>query len=725
MRKFTCSVFVCAAVMLATVAEAFAQNAQTKSPATPAEQVVMMNEFAVIAEQDNGYRSANAAGASRTNTPIADTPQLVTIFNDLFIQDTFSANLTELANYNPSFQPTIADKGTYFSRGFKVNATFVDGMAQRNTFGPNYTANVDRVEFLQGPAAILYGDGPAGATINRVLKRASPRPSTRISMEIGDYTFQRTTLDTNGPLGANLGGRPLSYRVNVAVHDGNTWKLQSKNREQLYSPTVTIPLGAQTELYVNFTYDRTNLTGSFAEPVTNGVPGLVVLPNGTKLYVPIRNSTGEPIDSRPITKTLSSYDFVHRINKEFSFRSQYQYETYRQGNSEMLQQIGSYVFTATTASLNRIFRTVFVDYKADRLREELAGSVSTGAIKQKLLVGCSFDELNETDLTRQTSVAGVPPIDLVNPVYGLFTPPDLSKVPITTNSQTKNIIRSLYANDLASMFSERLFIQGGFRREQFYQRTNNRRTSKSTAVTTTTNTNSIGFVFHPTSSKNFSIWGSVSSSFEPNIQVNPDGSTLPATTGRNYEEGIKLDVLKNTLTFNVSAFHTERDKVPTADPNLVGYFYSGPGQTAQGFQVDGTYNPSRRFQILAGYVYLDAFTTAKRVTLENAPKNSFSGFARYEQIGGPLNGLFSTLGWIYRGTRDPAIAATGAFWKIPELKSFNVGLGYGWKRGEVRYQVALNIKNATDALLFADNNQTDRYVLLSPRSFLVSLRAQF
>jgi hypothetical protein len=70
------------------------------------------------------------------------------------------------------------------------------------------------------------------------------------------------------------------------------------------------------------------------------------------------------------------------------------------------------------------------------------------------------------------------------------------------------------------------------------------------------------------------------------------------------------------------------------------------------------------------------------------------------------------------GTAEPA-------WIVPEFKRLDLGLGYGWKWRAVQYRATVNLENATDELLFGDNNQNDRYGMLAPRTWRFVLRAQF
>jgi outer membrane receptor protein involved in Fe transport len=705
---------------------AVSASAQAPRAPAPVAETVLLSAFEVTTTQDKGYKATNAIGATRTNTPIADTPQSIGVFNDLFIEDTQSFDLTPLTYFDPTFVPAQPDRGSFISRGFTVNATFVDGLPQRNTFGPNYTANVDRVEILKGPAAILYGQGAGGATINRVLKRARPVFNTVVTATFADFGVRRAQLDTGGPIGLKVAQRKLAYRFNAVWQEGHTFKRNSRNDDVLYSPTFSIPLGRRTDLDVAFTYHQSNLTGNFAHPVVNGVPGRVNLTGGGSVHIPIRSAFGEPFDERPVEKTLSSYDFRHQFNRALSFRSQYQFETYNAEFSEIFPQIGQYVLTPTTAAIRRVYREQNTDTRADRARNELVADFATGPLRHKALAGFSFDETNEYQLFYQNAVAAVPAMDVINPVFGRYAVPAAGAVPVATDQQTKAIARAWYLNELVSLADGRVFVQAGVRAQDTYQRVNNRRTRAVSAIPTSADTYSLGAVWHLTAKKTVSLWAATSEAFEPNFRVNPDGETLDPTTGNTDEGGLKFDLFDSVLNGTLSAFKTKRSNVPEAAPDLgVGFFRSAPGQTSQGFELSASFNPSRRLQLNGGYAYLDAFDTRTKRTVANLSQHAFSGFARYEQPGGVLKGVFATVGYIYRGTRVPTSGAAQPEWIIPEFKRLDLGLGYGWKAGRLSYRVSANLENATDELLFGDNNQNDRYGMLAPRTWRLAIRTQF
>ena len=160
-----------------------AQTAPTSiapRPATPGE-AVQLSAFEVSTSKDIGYQSSNSAEVTRMNTAIVDIPMNVTVFNQQFMEDILARDTTDVLGYEASVRKTTENDG-FLARGVgSVSANFLNGFAQPAGFGSQSVANIERVEVIKGPAAVLYGQGGYGATINRVTKRplARPRPVAR------------------------------------------------------------------------------------------------------------------------------------------------------------------------------------------------------------------------------------------------------------------------------------------------------------------------------------------------------------------------------------------------------------------------------------------------------------------------------------------------------------------------------------------------------------------
>src|SRR5206468_2745522 len=79
----------------------------------------------------------------------------------------------------------------------------------RGISAPRDTANVERIEFLKGPAAAVYGSSEPGGTLNIVTKKPLFQPSASALLELGSWSRRRLAVDATGPLAEGL-----AYRLN-------------------------------------------------------------------------------------------------------------------------------------------------------------------------------------------------------------------------------------------------------------------------------------------------------------------------------------------------------------------------------------------------------------------------------------------------------------------------------------------------------------------------------
>ena len=123
---------------------------------------------------------ANAAEATRMNTPIENIPMNVTVFNQQFIEDLLATDTSDVLAYDASAMKRTENDGFMARGSASVGTNFLDGFAQTGGFGSQPLANIERVEVLRGPAAILYGSGGYGATFNRITKQPRPAATTAL-----------------------------------------------------------------------------------------------------------------------------------------------------------------------------------------------------------------------------------------------------------------------------------------------------------------------------------------------------------------------------------------------------------------------------------------------------------------------------------------------------------------------------------------------------------------
>jgi iron complex outermembrane receptor protein len=263
-----------AGLISATLSPVFGQE-----DATEDEPVFELSPFEVDTSSDRGYYAANTISGSRINIALQDMPMPIEVITSEFIEDTGSLDLRESLRYSSGIILTSQSQsdslegvpgGVHNGQGATANLTdttikmrgFVTESSLRKGYRRQHgsdSVNIDRIEVVRGPAALLYGIGNFGGIVNYLPKRPLTYQQTQVTALIGNDQQYRATLDTTGPVGDTLG-----YRVTAAAEDGNHWT-DIQNHESffispvlVYQPTektkitLDIELGTETTNGVGF-----------------------------------------------------------------------------------------------------------------------------------------------------------------------------------------------------------------------------------------------------------------------------------------------------------------------------------------------------------------------------------------------------------------------------------------------------------------------------------------
>ena len=243
------------------------------------------------------YVAGDATTGTKTDTPLRETPQSISVVGQEQMRDQGVQNLQEAFRYMPG---VVADPWGYDSRydSTMIRGTnaafFVDGL--RTTYGFGYTTSMiepyalERAEVLRGPASMLYGQTPTGGIVNAISKMPSEIPYREIGVEYGSFDFKQVKLDMTGPLTED--GKWL-YRVVGLARDADTQVNFVDNDRLMLAPSITYRPTNRTSI---------TLLGNFRDD--HGGSTLQFLPQEGTLYPNtvtgqrVRRSTfvGEPGD---------------------------------------------------------------------------------------------------------------------------------------------------------------------------------------------------------------------------------------------------------------------------------------------------------------------------------------------------------------------------------------------------------------------------------------------
>jgi len=128
--------------------------------------------------------------ATKIDTPLIETPRSITLIDRRTLDDMSVINITQGHDYTVGMTPQD-ERGPGFARGFPVDFYDLrrDGL-RTYSWSVREPVALDRIQYLRGPASVLYGDGSPGALINLVLKKPMPGRHVEIGGSVGSLEFR-------------------------------------------------------------------------------------------------------------------------------------------------------------------------------------------------------------------------------------------------------------------------------------------------------------------------------------------------------------------------------------------------------------------------------------------------------------------------------------------------------------------------------------------------------
>jgi outer membrane receptor for monomeric catechols len=184
---------------------------------------VALDKFEVRGERigDKRYNASSSLTATKTDTPLVNVPQSLTVVTREQMQDQHMTNMGDVVRYVPGVgthqgegnRDQIIFRGNSSSADFFVNGVRDDVQYYRDVY------NLDRIEVLRGPNAMIFGRGGGGGIINRSTKEAGFTESWEFSVAGGSYEQARLTLDVNQPL-----SKQAAVRLNGLLEDSGSFR---------------------------------------------------------------------------------------------------------------------------------------------------------------------------------------------------------------------------------------------------------------------------------------------------------------------------------------------------------------------------------------------------------------------------------------------------------------------------------------------------------------------
>lgn len=686
-------------------------NAALAAPADEAEAPISV--VTVNGTRAEPYNPVSAMTATKVDAPLRDIPQTVNVIPEQLLRDQSVGSMEDAMKFVPGVGLSHGDgqRDQVTLRGFSAIADqFVDGLRDDALYFRDLS-NIERIEVLKGPAAVLYGRGSSGGLINRISKK--PGANRReVTAKVGSDNRRRGEMD----LAATEGN--MAFRVTGAVERADGYRDQQFLERDAVAPSLQFQLGAATTLLLQAEHLSDRRVTDFGVPSYKGRP--VDVPAST--YYGAANA--RDVDYSHAEVTALGFTLEHRFSDQLSLRNAYRHYDYTLARYNTL--VGAVNEALLTASLNR------TNLRREETgwfnQTELTQTASLGGMTHKLLYGIEVGKQNKDQVTRSQN--GIATVALFNPVLPVL-PKTLTVAPSTDNLGIMKTA-SAYVQDLVTL-SEQWKALVGTRYDHFEQETLERRAGQSNLGRTDVAWSPrAGLVWQPTAAQSYYV--SFSKSFQPsaenfalaanNAQIEPEETT-------NKEVGGKFDFLGGALSATASLFRLERTNIKATDPVTNRLVPIGTQRT-DGLELTLTGQLPQGWQVWAGYGYLDA-----KVTSSPALDSSDNVFKRV-----PVQGKRATLTprhsanlWLAKSFGNGLRAGAGVTALSQRFANpgNTVALpGYatvdamaGWKLGRVDLQ--LNVYNLLDREYIVSGHGSSPNLSLpgAPRSAALTARYQF
>jgi catecholate siderophore receptor len=699
-------------VMIASLLATAMTPAALADDAAPAGPTPLPHVTVTAEHESEGYVVDRSRTATKTDTPLVDVPQSVSVVTRDLMRDQSMQSLADVARYVPGAgmaqgegnRDTIILRGNHSTSDFFLDGARDDVEYYRDLY------NLDRVEVLKGPNAMIFGRGGAGGVVNRVTRQANWEPVREVTLQGGSWDALRGTFDFGDAVTDRFAARVTGvYEDSESYRDGFTLERKGIN------PTFAFAIGEATVLrfaYEYYDYDRV---------ADRGIPSLNA---ATAVDRPFRSDPstffGDP-DLSPTHATVNQGSVVidHDFNDTVHLRNRTLYADY----DKFYQNVnaGGPVDPGTNL-------VPLAAYNNEQLREnffnqtDLTFSFATGSVSHDFLAGIELGE-QVTDNFRQTGFFNgtdlLFPVDAGDP--NVSVPVTFAQSATDSDNHGRATIAAVYVQDQIRLSQQWLAVLG-LRYDSFDMDFTNNRTGENIQTEDDLLSPRGGLIYKPV--EDLSLYASYSMTYVP--RAGAQLASLLVTTAafdpeefENVEVGAKWDV-NPALTLSAAVFQLDRKNVIIPDP-------SNPtdpaasllvdGQRTEGVELGVSGQLTDSWSIQGGYAWQDGHLTENLggTELAQLPEHVVSLWNRYDLT--PAWGV--GLGIIHQ---TEMYASADNLVALPEFTRVDAGVFYAPSE---RLRMQLNVENLFDEDYYPNAHNNNNITPGSPLAVRVGVTASF
>lgn len=674
---------------------------------------------------DFGYVGQHSLTATKTDTPVSETPRSVSIVTREQMNDRAALSISDALRYTPGLQSGFYGEDNkqdwFIVRGFKQanNGLYRDGTRVYSSGFYSWQIDpftLERVEILRGPSSVLYGQTPPGGVINVVSKRPQYYDHGAIGVEYGTWDNRTVGLDVGGPLGE---GNNMAYRLLAYAGENGTQVDDVEAERQLVAPSFNIKLGDATDLTVLSSFQKDD-----SDPYLQFLPAegtLTTNPNGE---IADDVAVGNP-DYEHFKRT--QYTLGYQLKHAFDEQTEFQ-QSVRYGHIDIdLKQMYFSAYAADaplvgpaldpTNARRDILRGVSTeDGDADQWTADnrLIRTWNYNGVDHTLLLGLDYQSLDirGKDYPQDPiaadgngTVLGFPydpRFDVYDPSYSnnvVLLNPDTLMPYTEADLQT----RTTDAYQLGGYLQDQMKIGDhwtflfGARYDHAKTETENKATGVEQKVRDKEWTANAGLAY--VADNGITTYTSYSQSFQPIIQLDDNDQPFDPEYGEQVELGVKIQPDGVDGYLNLAVFNIDQE-------NLTKFVNGATTQIGEvrskGVEIEGVANITPAFSVIATGTLMDVEIkegpeAERGETPSQVAEQLASLWGNYKFLGGTLDGLSVGAGARYTGeTYGDNTGTLG----VPSHTLYDATVSYAWDNWKV--QVAG--KNLTDKEYIATCN---------------------
>ncbi|HVU34892.1 MAG TPA: TonB-dependent receptor plug domain-containing protein [Opitutaceae bacterium] len=685
--------------------------AQTDESTTPSGEVLTLPRFTVSETRSNPYQSRQALSASRIAVPILDIPQTLSVVPKELIEDSQGMRMLDVAKYVTPIQENTLPFGgdRYTIRGFTVSAEFIDGTNISGADGYSMSLapyNIERIEVIKGPNAILVPGGSPGGVMNPITKSPLNQDQGEVTLEVAEYAANAFSFDVNRVLLKDKS----AFRLVAAV-----WKTDYYIKDQVrngyeISPSFSYQLSPAHKLTLkgDFVQNReTNLGGLPLDPSVGGTtPARIARGLPRNWQFGNRTDMRHRATSRGSAELLSTLgthvtsrlfvlaDYVRRIDvggtsaavsgagggSRNPFTGYYEpgvnwnTSAYNADGTVTLAGTSVPVTDPSTWVYTRNNGKVDLQYTEAHLKNDYAALFETKYVKSTTILGYAAN----TSKVRWRSWVpaarpSVPANNLASITYPAYNFAPILPGLTTDNRGTDRIGKQndlqAFVYETAGFWKDRVQLSGGVSR--FFgvlSRADNTGTAilaslpNSPAYNLTTNATSLGVVVKPI--KQVSVFYSrntTGGSLPGSLNAGVTDPNAKLAQGGQKEYGIKADFLDGKITGSASYFDIQQQNYAVTNSEYYSLVAAGRlaeaaalpqalymNLNSKGWEFEATCSAIKDLTILANCTFVKIRQPVTDVRLRGVPDRAYGIYADYRFSSGPLTGFGVNVGLDYK-----------------------------------------------------------------------------